>query len=121
MNWDKVSNFYREPSLDANYQVSVHLAKRFQRRRLKCEKLTDDRRRMLSDGKSSLCLSQGELKILIQHYVIKFVSDLRQVGGLLWVSFTNKTDRHDITEILLKVVLNTINQTIKKNRRNRGN
>jgi len=28
------------------------------------------------------------------------------------VSFTNKTDRHDITEILLKVALNTINQTI---------
>ena len=27
------------------------------------------------------------------------------------VSSTNKTDRHDITEILLKVVLNTINQT----------
>ena len=25
-------------------------------------------------------------------------------------SFTNKTDRHDITEILLKVALNTINQ-----------
>ena len=28
------------------------------------------------------------------------------------VSYTNKTDRHDITEILLKVVLNTINQTL---------
>jgi hypothetical protein len=27
------------------------------------------------------------------------------------VSFTNKTDRHDIIEILLKVALNTINQT----------
>jgi len=27
------------------------------------------------------------------------------------VSFTNKTDHHDITEILLKVALNTINQT----------
>jgi hypothetical protein len=27
------------------------------------------------------------------------------------VSSTNKTDRHDITEILLKVVLSTINQT----------
>jgi hypothetical protein len=27
------------------------------------------------------------------------------------VSFTNKTDRHDITEILLKVALNTIKQT----------
>jgi hypothetical protein len=26
-------------------------------------------------------------------------------------SSTNKTDRHDITEILLKVVLRTINQT----------
>ena len=33
----------------------------------------------------------------IQHYVIKFVSDLQQVSS------TNKTDRHDITEILLKV------------------
>ena len=28
------------------------------------------------------------------------------------VSSTNKTDRHDITEILLKVALNTINETI---------
>ena len=28
------------------------------------------------------------------------------------VSSTNKTDRHDITEILLNVALNTINQTI---------
>ena len=27
------------------------------------------------------------------------------------VSSTNNTDRHDITEILLKVALNTINQT----------
>jgi hypothetical protein len=27
------------------------------------------------------------------------------------VSSTNKTDHHDITEILLKVVLNIINQT----------
>jgi hypothetical protein len=27
------------------------------------------------------------------------------------VSSTNKTDRHDKTEILLKVALNTINQT----------
>jgi len=50
----------------------------------------------------------------IQHYVIKFVSDLRQVGGFLLVlrfppPITN--DRHDITEILLKVALNTINLT----------
>jgi hypothetical protein len=30
------------------------------------------------------------------------------------VSSTNKTDRHDITEILLKVALNTIKQTNKQ-------
>jgi hypothetical protein len=50
----------------------------------------------------------------IQHYVIKFVSDLRQVGDFHLVSATNKTDSHDITEILLKVALNTIIITIKK-------
>jgi hypothetical protein len=32
---DEMSNLYRGPSIDASYQVSVHLAKRFQRRRLK--------------------------------------------------------------------------------------
>jgi hypothetical protein len=47
----------------------------------------------------------------MQHYVIKFigVSDLQQV----WfspVSSTHKTDPYNITEILLKVALNTINQ-----------
>ena len=30
---DEMSNIYRGPSLDASYQVSVHLAKQFQRRR----------------------------------------------------------------------------------------
>ena len=49
----------------------------------------------------------------IQHYVIKFISDLRLVSGFLRVlrfapPTTDKTDRHDITEILLKVALNTI-------------
>ena len=58
----KMSNLQRGPSIDASYQVSLHLAERFQRRRLKCEKLTDNRRRMPSDGKSSRCLWQGELK-----------------------------------------------------------
>jgi hypothetical protein len=57
-----MSNHYRGPSIDAFYQVSVQLALRYQRRRLKCEKLTDDRRRTPSDGKSSFCLWQGELK-----------------------------------------------------------
>ena len=61
-DWEEMSSLYRGPSIDAPYQVSIHLAKGFQRRRLKCEKLTDDRRRMPSDGKSSHCLWQGELK-----------------------------------------------------------
>jgi hypothetical protein len=33
MNRDKMNNLYRKPSKDAPYQVSIHLAKRFQRRR----------------------------------------------------------------------------------------
>jgi len=41
---------------------------------------------------------------LIQHYVIKFLSDFWQVCDFS----TNKIDRHNITEILLKVALNTI-------------
>jgi hypothetical protein len=57
-----MSNLYRGPSIDDSYQVSLHLAEGFQRRRLKCEKLTDDRRWTPSDGKSSHCLWQGELR-----------------------------------------------------------
>jgi hypothetical protein len=30
---DKMNNLYRGPSIDASYQVLVHLAKQFQRRR----------------------------------------------------------------------------------------
>jgi hypothetical protein len=47
----------------------------------------------------------------IQRYVIKFVSDLGQVGGILRVlrvSSTNNTYLHDITEMLLKVVLTKV-------------
>jgi hypothetical protein len=35
MDRDEISNLYRGPSIDASYQVSDHLAKRFQKRRLK--------------------------------------------------------------------------------------
>ena len=48
---------------------------------------------------------------LIQHYVRKFVSDLRQDSGFIPctpVPSTNKTVCHDITDILFKVALNTI-------------
>ena len=46
MDRDEIIILYREPSIDASYQVLVHLAKGFQRRRLKCEKLMDDGRQM---------------------------------------------------------------------------
>jgi Neuraminidase (sialidase) len=46
----------------------------------------------------------------IQHYVVKFISNLRQVSLGTPVSSTNKTDRHDITELLLKV-------NVRENRR----
>ena len=48
MDQNEISNLYRGPSIDASYQVSLHLAKGFQRRRLKCEKLTDDRRQVMT-------------------------------------------------------------------------
>jgi hypothetical protein len=43
-----MSQLYKGPSIDASYQVSVHLAEGFQRRRLKCEKLTEDRRQVMA-------------------------------------------------------------------------
>jgi hypothetical protein len=63
MDQDEMSNIYRGFSIDASYQASDQLALQFQRRKLKCEKLTDDRRRTPSDGKSSHYLWQGELKM----------------------------------------------------------
>ena len=57
----------------------------------------------------NLNLAHGEV-YSIQHYVIKFVSDLRQVSGFLQVlEFPSPIKlTQNITEILLKVVLNTI-------------
>ena len=60
----------------------------------------------------SLNPADGEV-YWIQLYVIKFVTDLRQVSGFLWVlQFPQQIIlSHDITEILLKVMLNTITPT----------
>jgi hypothetical protein len=48
MDREKMSILFKGPSIDASYQVSVHLAEGFQRRRLKCEKLTDDGRQVMA-------------------------------------------------------------------------
>jgi len=43
-----MSNLYRGPSIEATYQISVHLVEGLQRGRLKCEKLTDDGRQVMA-------------------------------------------------------------------------
>jgi hypothetical protein len=48
----QLSNLYSGHSKDGSYQVFVHLAKRFQRRRLKFENVTDDNGLTPSDDKS---------------------------------------------------------------------
>ena len=50
---DEMSNLFRRPSIDGSYQVSVHFAEGFQRRRFKCEKLTDDRQRSTGDRRQT--------------------------------------------------------------------
>jgi hypothetical protein len=41
MDLDEMSNLSIGSSIDASYQISDQLVLRFQRRRLKCEKLTE--------------------------------------------------------------------------------
>ena len=90
-----MSNLYRGPSIDASYQVSVHLAEGFQRRRLKCEKLTDDRRRTrrrtTDDGRQVMakahiafgkCSSKN-----IQHHTSDFIQTVESAKYLMFVVF----------------------------------
>ena len=46
---DEMSDLYRGPSIDVSYQVSVHLAKRFQRRR--CLKIGQSETRIACGGR----------------------------------------------------------------------
>jgi hypothetical protein len=85
MDRDEISNIHRGPSIDASYQVSVHLAEGFQRRRLKCEKLMDDRRRTPSDDG----LWQGELKILYKFCFICWQFHIFRVGSIYGRSSMN--------------------------------
>jgi hypothetical protein len=70
MDRDKMCNLLRGPSIDASYQVSVHLADGFQRRRLKCKKLTDDGHQVMAKAHiafgevSYKCPKYGEMVLL---------------------------------------------------------
>jgi len=58
-----MSNLYRGPSIDASYHVSINLAKRFQSRRLKCEKLIDNGHQVKAKLKAHMAFRLGEIKI----------------------------------------------------------
>jgi hypothetical protein len=62
MDRDEMSILYKGPSIDASYHVSVHLAEGFQRRRLKCEKLTDDGCQVMA--KVHIAFGKVELKMV---------------------------------------------------------
>ena len=51
------------------------------------------------------------IQVYLIHYLMKFVSDLRQVSDFLWVLIFFFTNTTDIAEILLKVALSTITLT----------
>jgi hypothetical protein len=64
-----MSILYRGPSIDASYQVLVHLAEGFQRRRLKCEKITDDGRQVMAKAHTVL----GKVIALIKGFKVKLM------------------------------------------------
>ena len=85
MDRHEMSNIYRGPSIDASYQVAVHLTEGFQRRRLKCEKKMDDRRWTPSDGKNSYCLWQGLLKRILK---CEYLLVVYRINMLHYISFS---------------------------------
>ena len=109
-----MGNLYRRHSIDVSYQVADHLAKQI-RRRLKCLKLTDDRRWTPSDGESLHGLSwpgeqistKGHIMIYkTLHYKLKIElhehlhntyrtpTDLRNFFFFVINSFITKGENH---------------------------
>ena len=63
-----MSNLYREPSIDTSYQVSVHLAKGFQRR-LKCEQLTDDGCQVMAKAQKCEQLTDDGCQVMAKAHI----------------------------------------------------
>jgi hypothetical protein len=84
-NRDKMGNSYRGPSIDASYQVSVHLATRYQRRKFKK-------------------IGQSETRIVSVFNCVAYLKiiciDARSVNNKI-------CSCHEMAEILLKLALNT--------------
>ena len=111
-----MSNLYIEPSIDASYQISDQLALRFQRRRLKCEKLTDDGRQTTDAKwwqKLTLPLARWAKKgctrlAVASDKVYQLLAHGWWFSQGIPASSTTKTGHYDIAEILLKVASNQI-------------
>jgi hypothetical protein len=63
----------------------------------------------MTEQVSNSNMIQGVLYIALSNKVCQCIAAGRWFSPGTPVSPTNKTDRHDITEILLNVLLNTIN------------
>ena len=78
VEWNEMEKLYRGPYIAAYCQVWFHLAKLFQRRRVKYEKVNG---RTTSDGNTSHGFGPGELKNdekrTITRWVIRFTSKLQ--------------------------------------------
>jgi hypothetical protein len=57
-----MSNLYRGSAIDASYQVSVHLANQFQRRRFK--KIGQSETKIAYDGHACLLMDRDKMSIL---------------------------------------------------------
>ena len=80
---NEMSNRYKGPSIDASYQASVHLAWGVSEEKIKMWKVNG--RRTPSDGKSSHCHWQGELKMKL-----KFSIEIEvKSWGFLFDSFSS--------------------------------
>ena len=80
-----MSNPYRGPSIDASYQVSIHLAKRFQRRRL----LEIDQPETRIAYGSHVCSRIGtKLAIIIEDLLYMFPTKFR----FIWLSSFGEED-----------------------------
>jgi hypothetical protein len=66
---DEMSNLYTGPSIDASFQVLVHFAERFQRRKSKCKKLTDDGCQVMA--KAHIVFGQVSQKVQKKHFSYK--------------------------------------------------
>ena len=85
---DEMSNVYREPSIDTSYQVSVHLAKGLQRRKIKCEKLTNEGRQVLAN-KKMLFKNSNSTRIVFTIYRVHFswnTNERWNLGQQFWWS-----------------------------------